>query len=85
MTMTLQLISYWPKFHVNIITGSGIMTIFFNKELTRNPEKLKKIPVWGLPNIWRVERVSDTKYGLIFCNKLLLNAAKYLGYRFYRF
>ena len=23
--------SYWSKFHVNIITGSGIMTIFFYK------------------------------------------------------
>ena len=30
--------SYWSKFHVNIITGSGIMTIFFYKGLTRNPE-----------------------------------------------
>ena len=30
--------SYWSRFHVNIITGSGIMTIFFYKGLTRNPE-----------------------------------------------
>ena len=30
--------SSWSKFHVNIITGSGIMTIFFYKGLTRNPE-----------------------------------------------
>ena len=30
--------SYWSKFHVNIITGSGIMTILFSKALTRNPE-----------------------------------------------
>ena len=30
--------SYWSKFHVSIITGSGIMTIFFYKGLTRNPE-----------------------------------------------
>ena len=30
--------SYWSKFHVNIITGSGVMTIFFCKGLTRNPE-----------------------------------------------
>ena len=33
--------SYWSKFHVNIITGSGIMTIFFYKEFTRNPENRK--------------------------------------------
>ena len=30
--------SYWSKFHINIITGSGIMTILFYKGLTRNPE-----------------------------------------------
>ena len=30
--------SEWYDFHVNIITGSGVMTIFFFKELTRNPE-----------------------------------------------
>ena len=30
--------SYWSKFHVNNITGSGVMTIFFCKGLTRNPE-----------------------------------------------
>ena len=30
--------SYWSKFHVNIMTGSGVMTIFFYKELTINPE-----------------------------------------------
>ena len=30
--------SYWSKFHVSIITGSGVMTIFFYKGLTRNPE-----------------------------------------------
>ena len=28
---------YWSKFHVNIITGSGVMTISFYKWLTRNP------------------------------------------------
>ena len=30
--------SYRSKFHVNIITGSGVMIIFFYKGLTRNPE-----------------------------------------------
>ena len=28
--------SYWSKFHVNIITGSGVMTAFIYKKLTRN-------------------------------------------------
>ena len=30
--------SYWPKLHVTIITGSGVITISFYKGLTRNPE-----------------------------------------------
>ena len=30
--------SYWPKFHVRIITGSGVMAIFVYKGLTKNPE-----------------------------------------------
>ena len=36
--LSLVNFSYWSKFHANIITGSGIMTIFFYKGLTRNPE-----------------------------------------------
>ena len=38
---------YWSKFHVNIITGSGIMKSG-NKRLTRNPE-VGNIPVWISP------------------------------------
>ena len=30
--------SYWSKFYVNVITGSGVMTIFVYKGLTRNLE-----------------------------------------------
>ena len=30
--------SYLSKFRVSIITGSGVMTVSFYKELTRNPE-----------------------------------------------
>ena len=33
--VSLVTFSYWSKFHVNIITGSGIITIFFYKGLTR--------------------------------------------------
>ena len=36
--VSLVKFSYWSKFHVNIITGSGIIRIFFYKGLTRNPE-----------------------------------------------
>ena len=36
--VSLAKFSYWSKFHVNIITGSGVMTIFFYKGLSRNAE-----------------------------------------------
>ena len=80
----LVIFSYWSKFHVNIITGSGIMTIFFHKGLTRNPE-IGNTPVWDLPNIWRLGQVMDTKFGANVSNKILLNAAKFQGYSSYRF
>ena len=76
--------SYWSKFHVNIITGFGVMNIFFYKWLTRNPE-IGNTPVWVLPNIWRLGRIRDTKFGTDVSNEMLLNAAKYQGYSFYRF
>ena len=65
--------SYWSKFHVNIITDSRIMTIFFYKGLTRNPE-IGNTPVWVLPNIWRLGWVRDTKFDMNVYNKMLLNA-----------
>ena len=64
--------SCWSKFHVNIITDSGIITIFF---IT---------PVWVLPNIWRLGQVMD-KFGTNVSNKILLNAAKFQGYSSYCF
>ena len=76
--------SYWFKFHVNIITGSGVRTIFFYKGLTRNPE-IGNTPVWVLPNIWRLGRIKNTKFDTNVSNEMLLNAAKYQGYSFYRF
>ena len=76
--------SYWSKFHLNIITGSGIMIIFFYKELTRYPE-IGSTPVWVFPNIWRLGRVMQTKFGTNDSNRMLLNAAKFQGYSFYRF
>ena len=36
--LTLVKFSYWSKFHVNIITGSGVMTTFVCKGLTRDAE-----------------------------------------------
>ena len=73
--VSLVKFSYWSKFHVNIITGSGVMTIFFYKGLIRNPE-IGNTPVWVLPNIWILGRVRDTKFGSNVSNEMLLNAAK---------
>ena len=75
---------YWSKFHVIIITGSGVMTIFFYKGLTINPE-VQNTTVWVFLNIWRLRRVRNTKFGRNISNKMLLNAAKCQGYSFYRF
>ena len=75
--------SYWSKFHVNIITGSRVMTISFYKELTRN-SKIGNTPVLILPNIWRLGQVTNTKFGPNVSNKMLLNTSKYQGYSVYR-
>ena len=75
---------HWSKFHISIITGSGIMTIYFYKGLTRNPE-IENTPVWVLRNIWRLEQIMDAKFGPNISNRMLLNASKFQGYSFYRF
>ena len=69
--------SYCSKFHVNIIIGSGVMTIFFYKRLTINPE-IGNTPVGVL-------LVRDTKFGMIVYNEMLLNASNARSYSFYRF
>ena len=76
--------SYWPKFRANIITGSGVMTISFYKGLTKNPD-IPNTPLWGLPNIWWLGQVRNTKFGRNVSNKILLNAAKCPSCSFYRF
>ena len=70
---------YGSKFHVIVISGSRIMTIFFYKGLTRNPE-IRNTPVWVFHNIWRLGRVMDTKICTNVCNRTLLNAAKCQSY-----
>ena len=51
------------------------MIVLFYKGLTRNLE-MRNTPVRGLPNIWRLGQVRDTKFGTNVSNKMLLNAAK---------
>ena len=84
--VSLVKFSYLSKFHVNIITSSGIMTIFFYKGLTRNPE-IENTSSWVLLNIWRLGQVMDTKFSTNVSNvsnKMLLNSAKFQYYSFYR-
>ena len=73
----------WSKFHVNIITGSRVMIIFFYKRLTRNLE-IGNTPVWVLPNIWRLGQVRDTKFDTDVSNEMLLNTAECQIYSFHR-
>ena len=75
---------YWSKFHVNIVTGFEVMTIFFYKGLTRNPE-IVNTPVCVSCNIWKLGRNRDAKFGTNVFNKMLLNAANCQGYSFYHF
>ena len=81
-SISLVKFSYWPKFHVNIMTG--VTKIFAYKGLTRNLE-IVNTPVWVLPSILRLEQVRDTEFGPNVSNKMLLNAPKCQGYGFYRF
>ena len=60
------------------------MKIYFYKGLTRNPE-IGNTPVRVLPNIWRLGRVTDTKFGTDAPNEMLLNAAKCQNCSFYCF
>ena len=69
--VSLVRFSYWSKFHVNVITGSGIMIISSYKELTRHP-KIVNITVWVFPNIWKLGWVRNTR----FYSEILLNAEK---------
>ena len=68
--VSLVKFSYWSKFHVNTMTGSGVMTIFVYKGLTRNVE-IKNTSIWVLSNNWRLGRVRDDTFGTNFpikCN-----------------
>ena len=71
--VSLLKFSHWSKFHINIITASGVMTNYFYQGLTTNLE-IGNTPVWILPNIWRLGWVRDTKSGTDVSKEMLLNA-----------
>ena len=67
--------SCWPKFHVNLITGSGVVAIFFYKGLTRNPEIGKPpsnfCPIsgdWNKLGILNLARMSLIKFYWMLLN-----------------
>ena len=65
------------KFHANIITGSGVMTVFFYNRLTRNPDiKMPSSEFCPISEDWGELGRRDTKFGTNVCNEMLLNAAK---------
>ena len=72
------------QWHHNIITGSGVMRIFFCKRLTRNLG-VENTPVCVLLNIWRLGQARNTNFGMYVSNEMILNAAKWQGYSLYRF
>ena len=83
LSISLVKFSYWSKFLANIITGSGVMAILIYKEL--KSQIIGNIPIWVLPNNWRLKQVRNTKFGTNVSKKMLLNAAKCQGYTFYHF
>ena len=72
--------SYSTKFHVVIITESGV----FYKGLARNPES-GNTPVWVFPNIRRLGWVGDANFSWNVSNEKLLNVVNYQIYSFYYF
>ena len=82
--VSLVKFSFWSKFHVNIITGSRVIKIFFYKVLTKNL-RIRNTPAWVFPNIWRIVHVMYTKFCTDFSKEMLLNAAKCQDYSFYGF
>ena len=95
--VVLVTFTYSSKFHVDIITGSGVVTVFVYKGLIRNLQigntefcpipclSFAQYPVWVLPNIWRLGRVRDAKFVSNVSNEKLLNASKSQDYSFKRF
>ena len=58
--LSLVNFSYWSKFYVNIIPGSGVMTIFFYKGLTRS---------LSFSQYLETGRVRGTKFDTNFSNE----------------
>ena len=82
--LVFPLSSFFSKFHFNISTGSGVMTIFVCKGLIRNQE-IGNSCVWILPYNWGQGWARASKFDTNISNKMLLSPTKCHGYSFYRF
>ena len=68
--------SHWSKFHTNIMTRPGVMTIFVYKGLTRNPE-IGNTVIWVCPISGDWDKLGIPNLALIFlikCYWILRNA-----------
>ena len=71
-----------------LVTGPSFMSIsslvleLWQFSFIRDWPEIGNSPVWVLPNIWRLGRVRNTKFGTKISNKILLNAAKCQGCSF---
>ena len=74
-----------------LVTGPSFMSIsslvleLWQFSFIRDWPEIGNTPVWVLPNIWRLGQVMDTTFGMNVSNRMLLNAAKFQSYSFYRF
>ena len=57
------------------IIGSGVMTIFFHKGLTKNQE-IGNTLARVFRNIWELGQLRDIKFGKNISFEILMNAAK---------
>ena len=81
--VVFPLSTFISKLHFSIITGSGVMTIFVYKKLTRNLE-IGNNHVLIFPYNQGQGRARDNESDANISNKKLLNATS-RGYGFYRF
>ena len=81
--VSLVKFSYWYKFHVNIITGSGVMIILFYEGLTEIRKSKTPLSEFYPISMWRLRQIRDTKIYTDVCNEMLLNTTNYEGYSFY--
>ena len=75
----------------SLVTGPSFMSIssmvleLWQFSFIRGCPEIGNTTIWFLPNIWRLGRVRDTKFGINVSNEMLLNVAKCQGFSFDRF